>query len=113
MRITADEELGPRQEEPLTWGIDQAELANLWHISAVALSASAGRADNKYRRKVWAADQYSKSHPGTSSTAAYKVLDRSPWTAERGIGRGRKPKHTIRTARANGSPALSCEKEDL
>ncbi len=48
-----------------TWGIDEAELANLWHLSRVALARSGVQASE---------------YEETSSTAAYKVLDRSPWT---------------------------------
>ncbi len=64
---------------PPTWGIDEAELANLWHLSRVALARSGVQA-SEYERRLWASKAYHDAHPETSSTAAYKVLDRSPWT---------------------------------
>ena len=69
--------------EPPTWGINQAELSNLWHLSRTALARS-GSSVSKYQRKLWASQAYHDKHPEVTPLAAYKVLDRSPWTHERG-----------------------------
>jgi len=70
----ADDDFEDEQEWP-TFGCDLVLLANLWHTSAIALSTC-----SRYERKLWASERYARVHPETSPTAAYKVLDRSPWT---------------------------------
>lgn len=54
----------------------KAELANLWSLSATAVSPST----SKYERRIWASNAFHDAHPEVSSTAAYKELDKSPWT---------------------------------
>lgn len=47
------------------------ELYNLWHLSKCALS---GQPCGRWERLLWASKEFSKAHPETSPTAAYKDL---------------------------------------
>lgn len=51
---------------------DKGELINLFHLARTALS---GQSCSRYDRMIWASREFSKAHPETSSTAAYKELD--------------------------------------
>lgn len=44
------------------------DLSNLWHLSRVPHGL------NRYKRMLWASDEFHKAHPGVSATAAYKDL---------------------------------------
>lgn len=60
----------------------EAELSNLWHISRTALAGQytddgrTHKGSSRYYRMLWTSGEYAKAHPETSSTAAYKRLDR-------------------------------------
>lgn len=54
---------------------DLAELWNLFHTARVALSGTPQ--DTKHGRKVWAANEFAKTRPGVTPTAAYKQFDHS------------------------------------
>lgn len=54
---------------------DLVELSNLFHVAATALSRCSKRA-TRYDQRRFAAKEYAKRHPGVSSMAAYKVLER-------------------------------------
>jgi hypothetical protein len=60
----------------MTWTeTDIVELWNLFHTARVALSGTPQ--DTKHGRKVWAANEFAKTRPGVTPTAAYKQFDRS------------------------------------
>lgn len=59
--------------QPLTRE-QENELVNLYHLARTPLSGT-GK-DTRYNRMLWASREYEKTHPETSSTAAYKHLDR-------------------------------------
>lgn len=53
-----------------------AELVNLYHLARTALSGKTdqhGRADTRWHRIMWAAQEYSKEH-GCSHKQAYMAL---------------------------------------
>lgn len=57
---------------------EEAELANMWSLSATALAKTGGT--TKYDRRIWTSAEFHKVHPDISTTAIYKKLDKSPWT---------------------------------
>ena len=46
-----------------------SELVNLYHLARVPVG------NKRYDRMIWASKEFSKAHPGISSTAAYKDLE--------------------------------------
>ena len=62
------------------FGLSLAELSRLWHVSRTATAAPGSGAlsagTRRYHRLLWASRAYAEAHPETSSTAAYKALER-------------------------------------
>ena len=60
--------IAPRYQTRFIKASDAVELINLWHLSRVAT-------DSRHDHMIWTASEFAKTHPGVTSTGAYKDLD--------------------------------------
>lgn len=51
----------------------ESRLSELWHISRTACAQTGLK---RHPRALWTSAEYAKEHPDSSSTGAYKALER-------------------------------------